>query len=115
MIKSLYKYRMLICYVLLFLTFQFPTISFYEEYELYGSNLFGASILFCLSEYYSALLLRECKWQKGLIIGVASYCIINIIFIDNFSDLYYDIAQSVSFLIAGTYVLIQMIIEEKKK
>lgn len=113
-LKWLYKYSMLICYTLLFLTFYFVDKQLYADVELHLSNVFGASLLFCFSEYYTAILLRKCKWQKGCIIGIGTYCIVNLIFIDNFNDFYYSIAQNLSFISGWTVIFYFLYVEEVK-
>lgn len=103
---------MALLYFVITALYFFPEFQIYENIYLYGSEICGASLFFCYREYYEAELRRKCMWQKASIIGVASYCIINIMFVGNYDLEYYDRAQFYSFFIVNCVICFFILVEE---
>lgn len=111
-IRLFYKYGIAFLYLIIIITYSISGSDFYIRYYEQLSQLFSFGLFFCLYEYASAVVYRKCVWQKGCIVGVTSYCVINILFTGNYEILYYDIAQILSFLVASLFISTYIYVEE---
>lgn len=79
--SPLYKYGIPALLAFIILTFAIRDTTFYSMwYQVIGELI---TLSFCAREGYEASRRHKCKWQVASILGVASYCILNIIYFTN--------------------------------
>jgi hypothetical protein len=117
MIKAVHlfhKYSVAVLYLLIIISFYISGEDYYDKYSDYFDQSLSIGLFMCLHLFSAAVVYKKCVWQKGCIVGIAAYCIINISYSGNYGLEYYDRAQFLSFSLVSCYVSAYIYLEEIK-
>lgn len=109
--KWIYKYGMPLLFFMMFGAYYLVSRDIYSIQYTFYNETFGASLMMCYREYYEAVLRGKCMWQKGSILSIATFCIMNIVF----TYYNYDYSEQCKFigLGVGSLFIVGYLIKEE--